>query len=316
MHVDSQIIQEYCPKLESNINTIDQILQKYSIPNQPEIVELIEKEYRKPEPSLDEIALLIKSDPGLSSDILQMANSIQHDITGSTEKCFISAVDAVEFLGLSQVETVLQGLSLQDKIKQVSLIRFDRFWDSASDVAIISYNLANKLAFDRLEEIEAYTLGLFRDCGIPIMMQAFQDYPELLRKANASHTQTLVEMENERYGFNHQMVGFCLSQEWHLPWIISWGILTHHDFEPLVEDTSSQQEVKNFLTSTVYIAEIVSNRFRRQMHRRASGEEWPDEWPDIHEYALQHLNISADMLEELMLDILENMDTLLVSYHR
>lgn len=299
------------PDLAENLSTIQSLIEKYTVPVHPEVVDNLQKEFEKSVLDLEVIASLVQHDPSIASGVIQVANSIRKKGQSPESILLVSAHDAVDYLGAEKIEKIIQTVIATVSSQQSSNYRFDRFWDSSTDVAVLAHHLAHRLAFNQLEEAEAYTLGLFRDCGIPIMMQAFPDYVFVLREANISHDRTIIDLENEYYDFNHQMVGYCLSKAWNLPEIICRAILTHHDIEPSVEDISSMVEKKNILVSLVYIGEIISNRFRRQMHRRESGEEWPDEWPPIHPYILGHLDVDAHELEDIMEDMLDEMEDLL-----
>ena len=64
-----------------------------------------------------------------------------------------------------------------------------RFWDASARKARLSAWLAYKLDIPGFHSEDAYTFGLFHDCGIPILMMRFPHCKEMLGQANRN-TQT------------------------------------------------------------------------------------------------------------------------------
>ncbi|MCW8858711.1 MAG: GGDEF domain-containing protein, partial [Deltaproteobacteria bacterium] len=64
----------------------------------------------------------------------------------------------------------------------------------------------------------------------------------LLRDADSSKS-SLVDLENETFGFNHQQVGYALLVNWNFPESIAEPILFHHQPERSVEDNRRQSEI-------------------------------------------------------------------------
>lgn len=57
---------------------------------------------------------------------------------------------------------------------------------------------------------EAYTLGLFHDCGVPLMLKRFPDYMDVLEEAyaKADEETRVVDSENRVFNTNHSVVGY------------------------------------------------------------------------------------------------------------
>ena len=142
-------------------------------------------------------------------------------------------------------------------------------------------------------------------------MQALPYYLDLLRTANLDKTKNLTLYEDEIIGFNHQQVGYCLAARYEFPWILAHAILTHEQIEtPSIYQTKEQEE-KSLIVSLVHLGEAISNRFRRQMHRRESSEHWPNEWPKFPEGIYSYLGVNVDELGNIMLDILDSCEEIL-----
>jgi hypothetical protein len=79
---------------------------------------------------------------------------------------------------------------------------------------------------------DAYTFGLFRDCGIVILLRRFGTYRDILMRANRDG-ERLFTHELDALPTHHAVVGSLLAQNWWLPEIISQAIRSHHDPEML-----------------------------------------------------------------------------------
>ena len=85
--------------------------------------------------------------------------------------------------------------------------------DASASTARVSGWLARRLhrcCWVRPED--AYTFGLFRDCGIPpILMGPFPDYRALLGVAGSERVRRFTDIENDRLSVNHADVGAMLA---------------------------------------------------------------------------------------------------------
>lgn len=296
-----------------DLSRIQYLVENYTIPCQPRLLELIEQEYKNDNPNLDEICILVADDVSLSAGIIQTVNAPAFREKSGHKEPFKNVEEAVRFLGLDRTHKIVKTLAMRDQMSgDAEARKFYRYWDSASDVAIVAAHLANTMVC--ADPHEAFMLGLFRDCGIPILLQAYPGYKDILREANQypDDYQYLIRLEESKLnGINHQTVGYMVSRYWRLPEVISRAILTTHDLEPPQKMGGPQNMTfkKNVLTSLVHIAEIISLRFRRLQHANVSEER--DVWPHIHEYYLGHLDIFESDLKILMEETYEMMDELL-----
>jgi HD-like signal output (HDOD) protein len=74
----------------------------------------------------------------------------------------------------------------------------------------------------------ACTYGLFRDCGMPVMLQKYPIYADIFDASALTPGEPALEVENERYPTNHARVGAQLARSWHLPQSLCLAILRHH----------------------------------------------------------------------------------------
>ncbi|WP_455205807.1 HDOD domain-containing protein, partial [Kaarinaea lacus] len=154
------------------------LVQGIDIPVRPAILQKIMEIQSQDEPDMDAVAGLIGSEVSLSAGVLKAVNSplfgLRHEMS--------SIQQAVTLLGMNNVINLVIGISLRLEIGGNFNVAVERFWDTASDVALISAGLAKQLG--NVPPDEAYTLGLFHDCGIPLLMLKDDNYVQLLKVAN------------------------------------------------------------------------------------------------------------------------------------
>jgi HD-like signal output (HDOD) protein len=194
--------------MSNAMNSAEALAKAVKIPPRPEVLIDISNEINKPNPDIDRITVAIKKDVTLYGAILRLVNS---PLLGGNG---VKTIDrALMLLGLKRIAQIAQVVALQNQLG--SKLSINRFWDTAAEVAEICAALARK--FTGLPTEEAYTVGMFHDFGIPLMMQSFPDYKTLLNEANKNTAIPLAEAETQRYGFNHYDVGFELGRIWCVP---------------------------------------------------------------------------------------------------
>jgi HD-like signal output (HDOD) protein len=167
----------------------------------------------------------------------------------------------------------------------------EQFWDSSARVAQLSGWLAQHLKIRGLRAEDAYTFGLFRDCGMPVLLSKFRNYETVLTKANLAAERSYIEIEEAEMPTNHAMVGSILAQSWWLPEEISLAIRSHHDLATLESDSSTLPELSRKLIATAQLAEHIAERLL--------GHNYTQEWIKLGSTCLQLLDIDEAQLEEL-----------------
>ncbi len=80
-----------------------------------------------------------------------------------------------------------------------------------------------------IDRDEAYTFGLFRDCGMLLMARRFTGYDQLLGPAGEPHDACLSQAEGDLYGADHAEVGYRMARSWYLPESLAQAVHHHHD---------------------------------------------------------------------------------------
>jgi HD-like signal output (HDOD) protein len=227
--------------------TVSDILKTITIPPCPAVVAALQEESRQSEVDFHKIIRLISGDLGLAAAMMKTANSPFFALRKKAQ----SVSQATAVLGLRNVINIANGLVLQRALSPKG-VSMERFWDRSNYHAMISARLARRVP--GLNREDAYTFGLFHDCGIPILMQRFPAYKETLAHANRS-SKPVVESENACHGTDHVVVGAMLARNWQLPEFLVQAIRFHHQFEILNDTAPTIPENVRTLTAISLLAD-------------------------------------------------------------
>ncbi len=275
---------------------IQQALQGISIPPQPQIMVDLQFEQYMPDPDLETIARLIAQDPGLSGALLKLVNSPHFGLAnkiGSIQR-------AVNLLGSRSIINLINAQSIKGEMSDETIVTLNRFWDTAQDVAMTCLTLAKRTGIQAVDE--AYTLGLFHDCGVPLMLKRFPDYMEVLEAsyANAGMDTRVVDTENRTFNTNHAVVGYFTAKSWRLPEHISSAIANHHNALAIFRDESSRNtQLKNLLAVLKMAEHICAS------HRVLGNQAQDHEWDVVGPLVLDYIGLSEYDFEHLKQTIRE-----------
>ncbi|MCX2686854.1 MULTISPECIES: HDOD domain-containing protein [Pseudomonas] len=268
------------------------------MPPQPQIMVDLQFEQYMPDPDLETIAKLISQDPGLSGALLKLVNSPHFGLSnkiGSIQR-------AVNLLGSRSIINLINAQSIKGEMSDETIVTLNRFWDTAQDVAMTCLTLAKRTGMQTADE--AYTLGLFHDCGVPLMLKRFPNYMDVLEEAyaKASGETRVVDTENRAFNTNHSVVGYFTAKSWRLPEHLTAAIANHHNALAVFRDESSrntQSQLKNLL-AVLKMAEHICASYR------VLGSQSVDhEWEVVGPLVLDYIGLSDYDFENLKQNIRE-----------
>ena len=268
---------------ELTAEQIQQALQGISVPPQPQIMVDLQMEQYMPDPDLEVIAKLISQDPGLSGSLLKIVNSAHYGLTNK----IASIQRAVNLLGSRSIINLINAQSIKGEMSDETIVTLNRFWDTAQDVAMTCLTLAKRLGSQAVDE--AYALGLFHDCGVPLMLKRFPDYMSVLEDAYASAgaRQRVVDTENQVFNTNHAVVGYYTAKSWRLPEHVSTAIANHHNALAVFSDESPQTAPLKNLLAILKMAEHICASYR------VLGNQSVDhEWNTVGHLVLDYIGLS------------------------
>jgi len=263
---------------------MSEVISGFQIPVKPEILSHIQALMDEDDPSIEDISTLISGDVGLSAAILKIINS---PFYGMNRR--ISEIkQAVMMLGLKTINGLVTALLLKVSFKGDACISLERFWDVANAMTYIGNKVKNELPVDML-----YTIGLFQDCGIPLLALKYPDYKDVLSEANKQGVNS-IKLEEARYRTNHAVIGYYVATSWHLPKDICQLILQHHDNDFFNQITDHKAQL------AFAVLKAAENMVEGVKRYNPS----PD-WADIGEAALDILGISPEDYGDLENDFAE-----------
>ncbi|MBK5411279.1 HDOD domain-containing protein [Pseudomonas yamanorum] len=266
------------------------------MPPQPQIMVDLQMEQYMPDPDLEVIARLIAQDPGLSGSLLKIVNSPYYGLSNK----IVSIQRAVNLLGSRSIVNLINAQSIKGEMSDDTIVTLNRFWDTAQDVAMTCLALAKRTGSQAVDE--AYALGLFHDCGVPLMLKRFPNYMSVLEEAyaNAGPECRVVDTENQAFNTNHAVVGYYTAKSWRLPEHVTDAIANHHNALAIFSDESNHKPQLKNLLAILKMAEHICASYR------VLGNQVDDhEWSAIGPLVLDHIGLSDYDFESLKLSIRE-----------
>ena len=268
---------------ELSTEQIRKALQGISVPPQPQIMVDLQMEQLMPHPDLKAIAKLISQDPGLSGALLKIVNSPYFGLANKVS----SIQRAVNLLGCNSVINIINAQSIRGEMSDETIVTLNRFWDTAQDVAMTCLTLAKRVGIQAVDE--AYALGLFHNCGIPLMLKRFPGYMSVLEEAYAStgDGQRIVDIENRVLSTNHAVVGYFTAKSWNLPLHLCDAIASHHNALSLFADDSGRDATIKTLLAILKMAEHIC-----ACHRVLGAQPDDHEWDSVSQLVLEYVGLS------------------------
>jgi len=276
-------------------DALDVTIQDIGIPPRPAILDSISQEMHLPEPDFHHLAKVISSDVGLAAGLLKIANSAYFGF-GTRAR---TVAQALLILGLDVTSRALAGLILRRVSQTVKGL--ESFWDFSARVARTSGWVAQQSQGQvSIAADEVYTFGLFRDCGIAILMRKQPGYRDVLLAADADVDKFYTDIEDAACPTNHALVGCLLARDWWLPDATATAIRHHHDALALARGEAVLPGNSSQLIAVAQLAE--------HLVQGATGQFMNREWDKLGEVCLRQLAIDeaavADLASRLPADVI------------
>jgi HD-like signal output (HDOD) protein len=277
--------------IELTKEQIQTVLKGIHIPPQPQIMVDLQMEQVMPDSSLNKIGELISQDVGLSGKVLKTVNSPSFGLANN----ITSIKQAVNLLGANSVINLVNAISIRGELSNDEIIALGGFWDNAMEIAEACAAIAKQIGYSTPDE--AYSLGLFHNCGIPLLMQRFDNYADIITQCYAQDELTITDCENQLLKTNHAVVGYYIAKSWNLPAYISQAIHEHHNVEKVLGD-ENQNPQKRTLLAILKMAETICANYRN-----LGKQEVDYEWERISEQVLLYVGLSQYDFESLFVQL-------------
>ncbi|WP_284243648.1 HDOD domain-containing protein [Thalassotalea insulae] len=276
--------------LQVDDKVIADIARGFAIPPQPSLLIKLQQLMANKEPDINELAQVISQDVAISATVLKTVNSPIYGLSRSISDIHMAA----RYIGSEGILLLVTNCLLRKSFQQSdSSITLEEFWHNANNIANTSVLIGNSLT-QNVSKDRLFTLGLFHDCGIPVMASKYADYSQTYEHALKTPSETLTAIEESVYQVNHATLGYYVASSWRLPKDICQLILCHHDREFL--STSSNQSQRFYFA----ILKMAENIVHRHKYFRDAAD-----WPYISDSVLAILDMADEDYQDLLEDSAE-----------
>jgi HD-like signal output (HDOD) protein len=273
------------------LQNAERLMKEIMIPPRPTILIEVLNEQSRSDPDLHKIGRLISKDVAISAGVLRVVNS---SFFGLPRK--ITSIDhAVRMIGVRSVTNIVTALMLHSAFSDMKGGVMDEFWSQSSRLAAAT-SFAARLSPEVSTE-EAYSLGLFANCGVPLMLRKFPEYPSVYERAIAAPDMTFTAYEESELDTNHTLVGYIMGKKWDLPAGFCQCILRHHDLADYYVDPEIELD-----GITSYLAVLQLGHYFSRAY-----DELPTsyEWIQTGRHVCRFLDIDDDRLDALKTEALD-----------
>lgn len=203
----------------------DLVAKGIKLPPQPKVLIELQKMLASDDYSMQEIARIMASDPGITSMLFKTARSPVF----SRGKMLNSIEQVLMVIGIKQTYNLVQAIALSSSISDATRKSFEIFWTRSQEMAKIAALIAaDRVSVCNIFPDQAYMAGIFHECGVPVLMQRFPEYCSKIRLDTTTCWPSLSE-EDTHFHVDHSSIGYLMAHHWKLPDFICRAILYHHE---------------------------------------------------------------------------------------
>ena len=278
---------------------IKEILAKIkSFPSMPATGAKMLKILEDPDTSVDEIEDILRHDPGLTGNVLKMANSAYFGIPSKVA----STRQAVLLLGIKKlIQLVIASCvnAVMDKPVPGYNLPPGDLWRHSIAVSIAAESLVKDKK--NIEGNDIFTPALLHDIGKLILGHFVKEEQEAIEKI-AGKGVPYVVAENMVLGTDHAEVGAQILTQWSFPSEVIYAVRWHHD-----PDYPKQPGASNDI---VYLANLLC-----QANGGGSRAETP--CCDLSPSVIKRLGLDVNQFQEIKARVVQWVDELsdALSFH-
>jgi HD-like signal output (HDOD) protein len=233
------------------------------------------------------LSKVINQDPGLTALLFKVVGNAAY----RQHQPFDSVEQILHAVGVRQTFNLVQAIALTSagEIRKNRSV-YEAFWARSQAIGQLAMLIADeRIAVCNIFPDQAYLVGIFHDCGVPLLMQRFPTYCAEMKLGVAGQWIDLAE-EDRKYNADHCVIGFLVARHWHLPDFICDAIRYHHSINELgMLDARSMVAILQLAIDVYYRTQRVPN----------------PEWDQVKAEVLTELGLSEEGLPEFVDVILE-----------
>lgn len=233
------------------------------------------------------LSRILGKDPGIAAMLYRAAKS---PALNPSRRSFDRLDQVVMLLGVRQTLSLVQAVVLATTLTEGNKEVLNAFWTRSEEIAEIAALIAeDRVSVCNIFPEQAYMAGIFRDCGIPVLMQRFPDYCTHLPE-NISTCWPHVAEEDKRFDTDHCVIGYLIAKHWKLPDFIANGIRYHTEMPS--EEMGAVRSLVSILHMACYCHSLAKETTNQV-------------WPSVAEDVLVELGIHPEDAPDFVGDIVD-----------
>ncbi|HID97945.1 MAG TPA: HDOD domain-containing protein [Thermodesulfobacteriaceae bacterium] len=208
------------PKKELN-----RLLKGYELPSFPDAVMKVLALLRNQDSSMQEISKYLQMDPGIHVCILKTVNSAAFGLAARVSNIH----HAVTLLGRSRLESLVLAFAVKSVLPSVDIpcLNMRKFWVTAARRATLA-GIVARLAHPATQ-VESFAAGLLQDMAIPVISSLNRNgYCSVIDEWDTDGRVRPDILERNIFGYDHQIIGGLMAEQWELPAYLVASISEHH----------------------------------------------------------------------------------------
>ncbi len=264
-----------------------------TVPSLPSVVIKLRKYLNNPDVSFEELAQVIQVDPGLTANILQLANSAYFGWSQTIK----TVKEAITRLGTNRIFQMVLCMSVAPLVRK-PIRGYDTdaegLWNHSISVAICAEQMALTLGLEDMEA--AFTAGLLHDMGKVVMGTFVEIDDEPIKEIMRTDGLSFNDAEKMVMGIDHAEVAGELLKAWNLPADVVEAACCHHC--PSKASPEHQQ-----LVDLIHLADVLCINVGWGMG--SDGLQYR-----LDEKASLRLGVGSGVAEDVILKVMMGMDDL------
>lgn len=273
---------------ETEIAGVKRLLEKgIKIPPQPRVLMELRKLLMSGDFDIRALSRLITQDAGISALLFKAAQSTVY----RNHHPFESVDQILMTIGVKQAFNLVQGAALASAAQVKNNPKaYEAYWSRSQMIAQLAMLVAEeRVTVCNIFPDQAYMVGIFHDCGVPVLMQRFPTYCKSLKLEEPGSWADLAE-EDKRFNADHAVIGYLVGRHWKLPDFVCDAIHFHHDMAQL--DNHDARTMVAILQMAI------------QLYHQVQHIAYP-EWAKISTEVFNELGIHQDSAPEFVDDLIE-----------
>ena len=238
------------------------------------------------------IATILAKDPGISATLFKVARSPSFN---RNQRALDRLDQVVMLLGVKQTLNLVQAAALASSLGGPNKAVLNVFWSNSEELAQIAALIAaDRVSVCNIFPDQAYMAGIFRECGVPVIMQKHADYCATMA-TEPCPCWPQIFAEDKRCATDHCAIGYLVARHWKLPDFVASAILYHAEMPS--EELGAVRSLVAILHLASYCQALI-NGYAAEL------------WPALAGDVLAELGIHPEDANDFCSDIVERFSAL------